>query len=78
MGSVCFSTRHGAVLADSTPPAITRSASPQRIMRAAAAMDSSPLAHCASTLVAGTVCGSAEARAATRAMFPPGPAALPA
>lgn len=74
----CFSTRHGAVLTDSTPPATTKCASPLRIIRAPAAMASSPLAHWASIEVALTVAGRTDAKVATRAIFPPGPAALPA
>ena len=77
IAEACFSTLHGAVVTDSTPPAMTMSASPQRIIRAPAEIASNPLAHWASTLVALTEDGKVEASVATRAMFPPGPAALP-
>src|SRR3954453_7079020 len=68
--------RHGAVEADSTPPAST---TPLVVLSRAAAtsMAARPLPHCRSTVSAGMSTGSPAANVATRATSPPGPVQLP-
>ncbi len=68
--------RHGAVEADSTPPAITGRWL-LRTRAAATSIAARPLPHCRSTVSAGTSYGSPAASAATRATSPPGPVQLP-
>ncbi len=53
----------------STPPAMIRSASPERICRAPVAIASAPEAHSRFTVVPDTVSGSPDSRVAIRAML---------
>jgi hypothetical protein len=67
--SVGFAITSGARDMDSTPPAITRSASPVAIMRAASAIACSPDPHRRLTVMPGTLTGNPASSADMRATF---------
>ncbi len=69
--------RHGAVLADSAPPARINASSPALIREAACAIASNPDPHWRSTVTPGTESPRPAASADTLAMLPPGPRQLP-
>jgi hypothetical protein len=68
-GDSAFGITNGARLMLSTPPAMTRSASPARIARAAIATASKPEPHSRFTVPPGTCTGRSASRPAMRATF---------
>ena len=72
--SRCPTSRCGALVIDSMPPATTMSNSPARISWSASAIASRPDRHTLLTVNAGTVIGMSAATAAWRADICPDPA----